>query len=219
MGKSKIIITWLVAVLFSLSWAGFTMALESPVSRGQAVNKIVSFFNLEDKNQLFLDNCRLDPGTCLFVFSARTNFDNLHLDPMILYPDVYPAYRYYKAINIASMLDLASGYYMENQSPFRPEQPITKVEALKLVMGAAEILPWKEKFELSFQEQGWLKVSVDTEKWWYGRYLATALSEGFIDQMTQEEAESTVSEVELLKIMEGANRIVASRQSASLADI
>lgn len=218
MGKSDFLTIWLVAMLFSLSLGDYALATDSPLSRGQAVERVMSFFDLEAENQVFLDNCRQQPDTCLFAFSARSNFDDLRLDPMILYPDVYPAYRYYDAINSASLLDLASGYYMEEDSPFRPEQPITKVEALKLVMGAAGILDWKEKFELSFQEQSWLKVSLDSERWWYGRYLATALSEGFISQISQEEAESVVSEKELLKIMAGANKIVASRQNTSLAD-
>ena len=147
-----------MVVLFPLFGMGIGVAVDSPLSRGKAIEMMVDYFDLEAQNQSFLHDCKLDPGTCLFAFSARTNFDDFRLDPLILYPDVYPAYRYYEAINVASMLDLASGYYMEADSPFRPEQPITKVETLKLVMGASGLMDWKEKFELSLQDQSWRTV-------------------------------------------------------------
>jgi hypothetical protein len=213
----KVVIT--IQLLFSVSGLFFLTgpALandNSPavgLTRGRATEMIVQYFDLEERNRDFLATCREDYGSCTFAFSARSNFDQLRLDPLILYPDVYPAYRHYQAINVASLLDLASGYYMEEQSPFRPEQAITRVEALKLVMGAAGLLNWKEKFELSQQDQTWLKISLDTSRWWYGRYLAEAAKRGFVEQLSETEAEETISESELLGIMEAANRFVASR--------
>lgn len=208
----------LLALFFTLLGSFNVSAQESPVSRGKAAEMVADYFDLKANNQQFLSECERDIDSCLFTFTARTNFDNYRLDPLILYPDVYPAYRYYEPINLLSKLDIVSGYYLEDQSPFRPEQPITKVEALKLVMGASNLMTWKEKFELSLDENSWLKLNFGGDSWWYGRYLAVASKDGFVDRVSSEEAESPLSEQDLLKMMKRANRIVNDRQELSLID-
>lgn len=222
MRKRILINSLFITVLVCLPLTGVLAAdglpdQKSHLSRGRATEMIVNYFQLEEKNKDFLAACKEDYGTCTFAFAARTSFDRMMIDPLILYPDVYPAYRYYHSINLASLLDLASGYYMEEQSPFRPEQAITRVEALKLVMGAAGLLNWKEKFELTDQDQSWLKISLDGGRWWYGRYLAEAANRGFIGQLSAEQAEGNIDESELWQIMESANRFVAGNEQASLA--
>jgi len=188
------------------------------LTRGEATDLLVRFYSLEQKNRSFLDDCGKDTKTCLFTFAARSNFDNIRYKPLILYPDVYPAYRYYAAINLASELDLVSGYYTAENSPFRPEQPITRVEALKIVMNAAGLMNWKEKFELTNDQNTWLSFSFDGDKWWYGRYLAAALQKGVLKEVTREQADSNINEQEFMDIMENANKIVASGQTMSPAD-
>lgn len=194
---------------------------DSFVTRGKASEMIVDYFDLKTENMQYLSDCDADPDSCMFAFSARTNFDNFRIDPLILYPDVYPAYRYYEAINLLSKLDIVSGYYAEEQSPFRPEQPITKVEALKMVMGASGMMSWKEKFELNGtgDSSSWLAFDFGGDKWWYQRYLAAAFENGFLVEVSANEAESTISENELLKIMESAHKIVAQDQEMSLIDM
>lgn len=218
MNKRKHFKSWLLGFIITLAGPSVVMADVAPLTRGQAVSLVVDYFDLEANNADFLENCRFDPGTCLFAFSARTNFKDLRTSPVILYPDVYPAYRHYDAINVASMLDLVSGYYMDENSPFRPEQPITRVEALKLVMGASGLLSWKEKFELNGSELSWLQLPLSEGRWWYGRYLATAADAGFMKVLSPEEAEQYLEEADLLKIMDNANKMVASRQNTSRVD-
>lgn len=180
------------------------------LSRGEATDLVVKYFKLEQKNKDFLADCKQNPGECLFTFSARTNFDEFRLDPEILYPDVYPAYKYYKSINIASKLDIVSGYFSEETSPFRPEQKIKKIEALKLAFGASGILDWKEKFEL---DGNWLSFGGD--KWWYGRYIAEALQKGVLVTMEKESADENISKEDFLKILEKTNTIIANNNDKS----
>jgi len=205
-----------------MSFSSVNAATTEGISRGEATDLTVKYLQLEKTNKSFLNSCKLDIGTCLFTFSTRTNF-TISLKPVILYPDVYPAYRYYKSINVASELDLVRGYFEEDNSPFKPEQPITRVEALKLALGATKVLDWKEKFELandtSFQEEGnWIQLDFDAQKWWYSRYLAAAQTNGFWTSVTAQEAEEGISKDDFLKLLDNANKIVASRQTSSLAD-
>lgn len=183
------------------------LALElNNLSRGEAVDLAVKYFDLEKANTKFLRECDSDVDSCLFTFTARTNFDELQTKPLILYPDVYPAYRYYKAINIASKLDLVRGYFEEDQSPFRPEQPITKAEALKLILGSSGALNWKEKFELNADDQQLenqaKSMLVGMTDWWYGRYIGTAWKKGMFSQEDKVNADASISKNEFMVLME-----------------
>lgn len=176
------------------------------LSRGEAVDLAVKYFDLEKTNSKFLRECNNDLDACLFTFAARTNFDDLRIKPLILYPDVYPAYRYYRAINVASKLDLVRGYFEEDQSPFRPEQAITKAEALKLILGASGALNWKEKFELNADDQQLenqaKSMLVGMTDWWYGRYIGTAWKKGMFGQEDKVDADASISKNEFMILME-----------------
>jgi len=189
------------------------------LSRGEAIDLTIKSLDLEKKNQEFLNECDRDLEACTFAFSSRSNFAEISLDPLILYPDVYPAYRYYRSINLATKLDLVRGYFEEGNSPFKPEQAITEVEALKLVMGASKVMNWKEKFELSAEDsKSWIKFNLSGQQWWYGRYLLAAVEKGFWQSNTDRPAEGTMSREEFLKLLENANKIVAGGQTTSLVD-
>lgn len=176
------------------------------LSRGEAVDLAVKYFDLEKTNTKFLRECDNDLDSCLFTFTARTNFDELKTEPLILYPDVYPAYRYYRAINVASKLDLVRGYFEEDQSPFRPEQPITKAESLKLILGASGALNWKEKFELNADDQQLenqaKSMLVGMTDWWYGRYIGTAWKKGMFTQADKVNPDASISKNEFMVLME-----------------
>lgn len=151
------------------------------IGRGEAVAMTVEQLDLAGRNGEFLNICDSDLAACTFVFSSRSKFADINLEPLILYPDVYPAYRYYGAINLATKLDLVRGYWEEENSPFRPEQPITKIEALKLLLGASGKLQWKERFELANEvvETAELPANLaGAGAWWYSRYLLKALQCG-----------------------------------------
>ena len=202
--------------------ANMAIAEDNPImgiSRGEAIDLTVKSLDLEKKNQDFLNECDRDLEACTFAFSSRSNFAEINLNPLIFYPDVYPAYRYYESINLATKLELVRGYFEEGNSPFKPEQLITEVEALKLVMGASKVMNWKEKFELSAEDSNsWIKFNWSGQQWWYGRYLLAAVEKGFWQGNTDRPAEGNLSREEFLKLLENANRIVAGGQTTSLVD-
>jgi hypothetical protein len=223
---------WKIALLIStVSWLGsFQYVLAATNSnelmgRGEATDQVVKFFDLEKQNSKFLQQCKVNPDGCLFSFSTRTNFQDFRLDPVILYPDVYPAYKYYKSINVASELDLVRGYYDEENSPYKPEQKITKIEALKLILGASGLVTWKDKFEFSLDDksrqeaQNWLTAGNWTgNQWWYGRYIFSAVSKGILLGTTFD-VEAPISKTEFQGLLESTRRILADGQGdMSLVD-
>lgn len=199
---------------------GSTARRNAYLSRGEATKLVVDYFQLEKKNAKYLAGCETRPEECLFSFSAMTNFHGLKTDPVVLYPDVGPAYRYYQAINTATLLDLVRGYYTEDESPFRPLQPISKVETLKLVLGASGLMGWKEKFELKLLEQqpNWLTASLGQNNWWYARYIAGATDNGLITSAENFMPEDRISKKEFLQLLESTNKIVAKRLETSQVD-
>lgn len=160
------------------------------ITRGGALTLIVQSFNLEQENSEFINSCLQNADECFFDFSARSSFDNISFNPLQLYPDVASTYGHAKAIHIASMLGLVHGY-AEPSSPFYPERNLSRIHALKIVLGAAELLPWKEKFELNEQEKELLaNLQINSPpdqpfvewKWWYPRYLDFAKKNKIINE-------------------------------------
>ncbi len=81
-------------------------------------------------------------------------------------------------------MGLVHGYLNEEGTPFKPEHVITRIQALKIVMASADMIQWKERFELE-NESGnlpFIDVNDDPAMWWYPRYLAMALDKGVIDE-------------------------------------
>lgn len=185
----KIVGTIVVSILFGLMGTGTSSAMIDPerhnyddrmLSRGEAVYLIVDSFRLLEHKRNFLNECTERPDECFFVFAAMSDFDDIAFSPLTLYPDVHEKYRYYQAINTASMLGLIHGYLDEASTPFRPEIVMTRIQALKVVLGAGELIDWKERFELSDEESGQSTAYVDkafedADKWWYSRYVNVAL--------------------------------------------
>jgi len=228
----------LATVLLLIS-SGFTSGLAAAqsvdltdsqgyVTRGEAVDRVVKYFKLEEKNQKFLDGCNADLGECLFAFFARTDYDEYKLEPLIIYPDVFPAYKYYHSINVASELDLVRGYYGEDKSPFKPEQRITKAEALKLILGASGQLNWKDQFELSLPGETGLNndeqkkvaevagvVSAAKLTWWYPRYLIKGLQIGLIKETQPYRPTEYLSESELEKLLNSSQSLIVNEDQAS----
>ena len=162
------------------------------VSRGEAVAKIVTAFDLKDREKTFIASCLSHLNDCFFVFSAMTRFDGLSLSPLVLYPDVPEAYLYHDEINLATMLGLVRGNIDIKNSPFYPRAYITRIQALKVIFGAAGLMDWRDKFELvrDLGDEDTLRAQttpfqdvtaamIDT--WWYPRYVNFALAEGIID--------------------------------------
>ncbi len=187
------------------------------LNRGEAVSMIVHGFNLKIREAEFINQCLSQKDDCFFVFSARSLFDQLKLEPLMLYPDVPAAYRYSDEINVASMLDLVNGYIYERNSPFRPRSLMRRIDALKVVLGAAKLLNWKERFEIvsdlgsedALSKQKTLFSDVDsgqTGSWWYARYLNFALEHGIIEPSTKFRPDDFITDQELNFIIENAKK-------------
>ncbi|HRY91178.1 MAG TPA: S-layer homology domain-containing protein [Candidatus Gracilibacteria bacterium] len=160
---------------------------EKVINRGEAVHQIVSSLDLAEKEVRFVKDCWAHLEECFFAFSARSDFDGIMFSPLILYPDVFPAHPYYRDINLASMLGIVQGYLNFDKSPFKPQDNVTRIQALKMVLIGTDLMPWKEKFELAEGEMAPKLVAAadelsSEEKWWYARYLNFALDAGIISE-------------------------------------
>lgn len=162
------------------------------LSRGEAVHQTVQTFDLRKKNADFINDCLNHLDECFFAFTAATRYYQVSLNPLKLYPDVSSVYAYADDINLATMLGLVHGNVDEKNSPFYPRAYMTRIQALKVVLGAAKMMDWREKFELvrdlgnedSLRAQTTIFKDVDAQKddtWWYPRYVNFALDSGVID--------------------------------------
>lgn len=179
------------------------------MTRGEAVNRIVEAFNLRTAKADFIEGCMASADECFFVFSAMSDFDGIAFDPLRLYPDVNEKSRYYEAINTASILGLVHGYLNEEDTPFKPEVTITRIQALKILLASADLMQWKERFELAGEshEIPFSDVDPDDEtKWWYPRYLDFALEAGIIEPDDLFRPDEPVTLGELAEMVDKAMR-------------
>ena len=219
--KNSFVILLIICTLVMPTGASAS-AFEPPkyISRGEAVSRIVRFFDLGNREKSFLNDCKGHMEECFFVFGTMSHFDDITYNPLILYPDVSIAYLYYDDINIATMLGLVHGYLEEKNSPFYPRAVTTRIQALKVIFGAAQLLPWKEKFELMAQLGGennlkkqksvFRDLNADNEHmWWYFRYLDFALDAGIITNESYFRPDEPVSETEFEYFLERTMKLAS----------
>lgn len=163
------------------------------VTRGEIVSVVLDSFDLQKKKTDQLKQCYDFIDFCLFNFMAMSSFDGISLlEPLILYPDVQPTTRYREAINTATLLGIVNGYMEEYYSPFKPDNPVNRIQALKIILAATELVPVKYRFELveelgseeSLAGQPSYFTDVDSEisyMWWYPRYVNFAVDNDIIE--------------------------------------
>jgi hypothetical protein len=176
------------------------------LTRGAAVSKIVESFNLKKNYCTYIAKCMSNADECFFTFAAMSSFDGISFSPLRLYPDVQPNYRYYDDINVASILGLVHGYMGEKSTPFKPEIVMTRIQALKVVLGAAELMKWKEKFEVgNIGESVFSDIDpLDDDKWWYARYANFAVMNGIITKDEKFYPDDVIRAAELILFIEKA---------------
>lgn len=130
----------------------------------------------------------------MFNFTAISSYNDIQLEPeLILYPDVRPGSEFYEDINLATMLSLVNGYLNEKGTPFHPDLPVTRIQALKIILSATDLVPYLHQFELanllgaeeniSKQKSVFSDVSAKiSSRWWYPRYVNFALENDIIDK-------------------------------------
>lgn len=210
------------ALILQTASASITVTDEIPtqevadqmMTRGAAVDIVVKAFDLEKKERKFVIGCLTHMDDCFFTFSAMSDYDGIQFSPLVLYPDVFPAHPYYKSINLASILGLVHGYIDESQSPFYPQQEMSRIQALKVIFGAANLLTWKEKFEIADDPKGavakgeiYSDVSdVNPNMWWYSRYLQFALDQGILEPATSFRPDESITKSELLDLISSTQK-------------
>jgi hypothetical protein len=177
---------------------GDPQALKEPtdeyVTRGEFIKTVVEDFDIANTRKDFIDNCYSYREFCFFVFSGYSTFSGIKLSPnIVLYPDIPYGSKYYKPVTIATMLGLVNGFVNEENTPFKPDDYITRVQALKIILSANQLVAPMYKFEL-ISELG----SVDAIKkqesrysdvnpaipsmWWYPRFTNFAYEHNLVDE-------------------------------------
>jgi hypothetical protein len=222
--KRKLQIVGLILVtvlLFSPVILAKELHPERMLTRGEAVHRIVESFQIRNNYSSFIAKCLINTDECFFVFAAMSDFDGISFNPLKLYPDVYPNYRYYDAINVASILGLVHGYIYEENTPFKPEIVMTRIQALKVVLGAGEILKWKDKFEITPETtSSFIDIDPgDPERWWYARYANYAALNGIIRDESYFRPDEIIRLHELTALIEQAleykNRLKNDQEAVS----
>ncbi len=212
--KKKSINNGRVSVLFGKGKPGGVLksildTTDQEVTRGEFLKLVLEKLDIRNKKSDYLENCYDYRDFCLFNFMAMSSFNDIKLEPdLVLYPDVLPGSVYHEDVNIATMLGLVNGYLNESASPFHPDLPITRVQALKVVLSAADLVPPKYQFELiamlgsqeALSTQRIYFADVDPKVpsvWWQPRYVNFAVENKIIDKSDFFRPNDNITAIEL----------------------
>ncbi len=166
----------------------------STVSRGEFLKIVMESFELRERKSGFLESCYGHKEFCLFNFMAMSSFNDISLEPeLVLYPDVPADHPFSDYINDATALGLVNGYLGAQNSPFLPDEPITRIQALKVILGAANLVPNIYKFELVDELGGHSELlnqpsyfsdinPAIESMWWMPRYTNFAVEHGILSE-------------------------------------
>lgn len=183
------------------------------VTRGEFISVVVERFNLKGEKSEYLNKCYEHIDFCLFNFMAMSSYE-VQLEPeVVLYPDMPLDHEYYEEVTIGTMLGLINGYLSDETSPFFPDNPISRIQALKIVLGAADAVPPKYRFELvdilgsidQLRSQFSYFTDVDANisyMWWYPRYANFAVENDILDKGEVFRPDETITKSELDDIIE-----------------
>ena len=156
------------------------------VTRGEFIKKVIEDFDIREKKSDFIESCNQFREFCFFNFSTVSTFDGMQLEgDLQLYPDVNPGDEFYEEINVATMLGLTNGFTGIKNTPFRPDEKISRMQALKVILAANELVKPMHKFELGDNVEGQpsyfedISAKID-HMWWYPRYINFAVNEGIV---------------------------------------
>jgi len=164
------------------------------INRGEVIHEVIEKLDLKTKKADLIESCYQYKEFCLFNFMAISLYNDIKLDPEpILYPDVPVTHKYYEDIVIGTMLGLVNGMTTEKDTPFHPERSISRINALKIILGAADLVRSKYRFEL-IKELGSSEKLINQPSsfedidpkifamWWYPRYANFAVEHGIIEK-------------------------------------
>lgn len=193
---------------------------DSKVTRGELVDVVLGSLKIKKSRSDEIANCHAHLDFCLFNFMAMSSYSDIKLEPdIVLYPDVPADHLYADAINTATMLEIVNGYMSDTSSPFHPDKTVSRIEALKVVLGAADLVEPKHKFEMieilgsykALLNQPSYFDDVDSriaQMWWYPRYTNFAVDQGIIDREDYFRPHDNVTAEELLDMVERTLAII-----------
>lgn len=163
------------------------ISTDNYIRRDEFISTVINKLDLKNRHAKELSECREYVEFCLFNFMAMSDYDGIDLEGELkLYPDIYPHSQYYDEITTATMLGIMQGYLNEEGSPFHPERPISRVQALKVILESLDLVDPKFRFELvnslgsveKLGSQFSYFPDVDAKishMWWYPRYVNYAV--------------------------------------------
>lgn len=166
------------------------------IQRGAAVTEIVRKLSLKLKNINFLNKCSENYEECFFSFLARSNYREISIEPLILYPDVRPGSVFYETINVATALDITIGYQDLPNGPFKPWRAITRAEALKIMLAGVEKMKWEDGLGEASAKNDFSGL------WWKLKYLKLAFELGVIDLEKAQKPDEFLRKSEFDKMLE-----------------
>ena len=179
------------------------------VTRGEFIGVVVDIFDLRKTKTTYIDNCDEHREFCFYNFLAMSSYDDIQLDPeLVLYPDIPVTHKYYDEVTVGTMLGLINGYVGDENSPFRPESSISRIQALKIILGAAEAVVPKYRFEmidilgsldqLSSQFSSFSDIDAKISyMWWYPRYVNFAVENDIVNGGNLFRPDETITKKEL----------------------
>jgi len=201
------------------------------VSRGEVMLFVNKEFALDYVYRDQLEICLENVSDCLSIFLAVTNYKNVVTDPenLQLYPDVNQENAYWYDINIGTLLSIVQGYYEEPESPFRPFNVISRIEATKVLLGSVDMIDWLyyPELETTFggrqgvlaQKTVFADVSGKTDHmWWYPRYVNLGCEVAMYDCVTGSNfrPDEYITEAELKEML---SRLRAHMDQVDLASV
>jgi len=179
------------------------------LTRGDFLKAVIEKFKLKEKKSAEIEKCLQYKQFCFFNFMTMSVYNDIKLDPeLILYPDIMPGSRYYDNVIVGTILGLVNGYMNEKDSPFRPERPISRIQALKVILTANDFVKPKYRFELikdlgnieALASQKTYFKDVDpkiSEMWWYPRYLNFAVDNNIVSKNEYFRPDDNITKTEM----------------------
>lgn len=181
--------------------------ISDSITRGELISYVFENFKIMNREADFISNCYDYREFCMFEFLSRTNFDGAQLEPdVILYPDVDKNNKYYDVITAATMLGYVNGNIESENSPFKPYDLVSRIQALKIVLGSANLVKFQYQFELG-DVLNQISVFLDVKAtvphmWWYPRYVNYAAENGIIVSNENFRPDDLISADELKSMIE-----------------
>ena len=194
-------------------------ATDEYITRGEVVKSVVEGFDIKEKRKSFIDDCYQYREFCFFAFTGQSNFSGLKLEPeLVLYPDIPRGSKYYESVTIATMLGLVCGFGGEKETPFKPDGYMTRIQALKIVLGATSLVKPLYRFELinslgsleALEGQPSYYADVDpsiSHMWWYPMFSNFAYENNLVEGKLYFRPDDYITKAELDYMIERTKEV------------